>query len=84
MGVPGPTVLTLLRRSRVEGECRCWTMHYSGTPPPYKARCRSSKRGYGMRRGQGRRERDSNPRMFPSTVFKTVAFNHSAISPFIK
>ncbi len=28
-----------------------------------------------------RRERDSNPRTFRSTVFKTAALNHSAIPP---
>ena len=28
-----------------------------------------------------RRERDSNPRTFQSTVFKTVAIDHSAIPP---
>ena len=28
-----------------------------------------------------RRERDSNPRIFRSTVFKTAALNHSAIPP---
>ena len=29
-----------------------------------------------------RRQRDSNPWMFPSTAFKTVALDHSAITPF--
>ena len=29
----------------------------------------------------GRRERDSNPRSFRTTVFKTVAIDHSAIPP---
>jgi hypothetical protein len=31
--------------------------------------------------GLWRRERDSNPRTFRSTVFKTAALNHSAIPP---
>ncbi len=30
---------------------------------------------------KGRRERDSNPRSLRTTVFKTVAIDHSAIPP---
>lgn len=49
--------------------------------PTHKAGCQRNQRSKGYTLPFWRRERDSNPRGFHPTVFKTVAIDHSAIPP---